>query len=37
MHFKLLIALVQDDKTDAMMQAARQAGATGCTIIGQAR
>lgn len=37
MHFKLLIALVEDDKTDAVMTAAREAGATGCTVITQAR
>lgn len=37
MHFKLLIALVQDDKTDVIMKAAREAGATGCTVINQAR
>lgn len=37
MHFKLLIALVEDDKTDAVLQAAREAGATGATVINQAR
>jgi nitrogen regulatory protein PII len=37
MHFKLLIALVEDTKSDAVMDAARRAGATGCTIINQAR
>lgn len=37
MHFKLLIALVEDSKSDAVMDAARQAGATGCTVINQAR
>jgi hypothetical protein len=37
MHFKLLIAFVDDDKTTAVMQAAREAGATGATIIGSAR
>jgi nitrogen regulatory protein PII len=37
MHFKLLIALVEDDKTDVIMEAAREAGATGCTVINQAR
>jgi len=37
MHFKLLIALVEDHKTDAVMDAARQAGATGATVISQAR
>lgn len=37
MHFKLIISLVEDDKTDAVMDAAREAGATGATIISNAR
>ncbi|HEX9803626.1 MAG TPA: P-II family nitrogen regulator [Gammaproteobacteria bacterium] len=37
MHFKLLIALVEDDKTDKVLDAARQAGATGATVLNQAR
>lgn len=37
MQFKLLIAFLDDDKTKAVMQAAREAGATGATIIGNAR
>lgn len=37
MHFKLIIAFVEDDKTDAVLDAARKAGATGATIINQAR
>lgn len=37
MHFKLLIALVEDDKTGAVLKAAREAGATGATVISQAR
>jgi nitrogen regulatory protein PII len=37
MHFKLLIALVNEDKTNAVMQAAREAGATGATVITNAR
>ena len=37
MHFKLIIALVEDDKTDAVLDAAREAGATGATVINQAR
>jgi nitrogen regulatory protein PII len=37
MHFKLLIALVEDHKTDPIMDAARKAGATGCTVLNQAR
>jgi hypothetical protein len=37
MHFKLLIAFVEDSKTDKVMDAAREAGATGATIINNAR
>ena len=37
MHFKLIIAFVEDTKTDAVMDAAREAGATGCTVITNAR
>lgn len=37
MHFKLLIALVEDNKTDEVMKAAREAGATGATVLNQAR
>ncbi len=37
MHFKLIIALVQDDKTNMVLDAAREAGATGATVINQAR
>ena len=37
MHFKLIIALVEDHKTDIVMAAAREAGATGATVINQAR
>ncbi|MEN8205193.1 MAG: P-II family nitrogen regulator [Pseudomonadota bacterium] len=37
MHFKLIIALVEDDKTDIIMDAARKAGATGATILNQVR
>jgi len=37
MHFKLLIALVEDDKTNAILDAARTAGATGATVLNQAR
>jgi len=37
MHFKLIIAFVEDSKTDAVMDAAREAGATGCTVISNAR
>ncbi|MBT3346967.1 MAG: P-II family nitrogen regulator [Thiotrichales bacterium] len=37
MHFKLLIALIEEDKTDEVLHAARKAGATGATVINHAR
>ncbi|BBB22310.1 nitrogen regulatory protein PII [Abyssogena phaseoliformis symbiont OG214] len=37
MHFKLIIAFVDSDKTDKILEAARTKGATGSTIISQAR
>ena len=37
MHFKLILAFVEDAKTDDVMHAAREAGATGCTVISNAR
>ena len=37
MHFKLIIVLVEDDKSDAVLDAAREAGATGATVLNQAR
>ncbi len=37
MHFKLLVAFVEDNKTEAVLDAARQAGATGATVINNAR
>lgn len=37
MHFKLIIVFVEDSKTDVVMQAARECGATGCTVINNAR
>ena len=37
MRFKLIIAFVEDSTTDAIMNAAREAGATGCTVINNAR
>jgi nitrogen regulatory protein PII len=37
MHFKLIIAFVEDSKTDDVMNAARESGATGCTVITNAR
>lgn len=37
MHFKLLVVFVEDEKTDDVMKAARDAGATGATVINNAR
>ncbi|GAB3527605.1 MULTISPECIES: P-II family nitrogen regulator [Photobacterium] len=37
MRFKLLVAFVEDTKTDAVLDAAREAGATGATVINNAR
>ncbi|WP_413110761.1 P-II family nitrogen regulator [Thaumasiovibrio sp. DFM-14] len=37
MRFKLIIAFVDDAKTDAVLDAARHAGATGATVINNAR
>jgi len=37
MKFKLIIASVPDEATDAIADAARREGATGCTIITNAR
>jgi hypothetical protein len=37
MRFKLLVALVDDHLTGRVMDAAREAGATGCTVITNAR
>ena len=37
MHFKLILVFVEDDKTEDVMAAAREAGATGATIINNAR
>ena len=37
MHFKLLLAFTDDTKTNAVMKAARDAGATGATVITNAR
>lgn len=33
MKFKLIVAIVGDDTTDAIIETARQCGATGCTVI----
>ena len=37
MHFKMIVVFVEDEKTDAVMDAAREAGATGATVIHNAR
>jgi len=37
MHFKLIIALVDSTKTEDIMKAARESGATGATVVGDAR
>ena len=37
MKFKLIIAMVRDEKTDTVIETARGHGATGCTVITNAR
>lgn len=37
MHFKMIIVFVEDKKTDAVLDTARENGATGATIIHNAR
>ena len=37
MHFKLIIAMVEDQHTDEILAAAREEGATGATVLNQAR
>lgn len=37
MHFKMIIVFTDDNVTDAVMDAARKAGATGATVINNAR
>ena len=37
MHFKLIIAFLNEDKTEKVLTAARKAGATGATVINHAR
>ena len=37
MKFKLIMAFIENDRTDAVMRAARDAGATGCTVVTSAR
>lgn len=37
MKFKVIIALVTDDRTDRIISVARKEGATGCTVVTNAR
>jgi len=37
MHFKLIVAFVDNAKTGTVMDAARDSGATGATVVGDAR
>lgn len=37
MHFKMIVVFIEDSATDAVIEAARKAGATGATIINNAR
>ena len=37
MHFKLIIIMSEDKRTQDVLHAARDAGATGCTVLNQAR
>ena len=37
MHFKLILVLVDDTHTSTVLDAAREAGATGATVIHTAR
>ena len=37
MHFKLIIIMAEDERTQSIINAAREAGATGCTVLNQAR
>lgn len=37
MRMKLIVALVDEDRVDAVVEAARAGGATGATVIGRAR
>jgi len=37
MHFKMITVFIEDNYTDAVMDAARKAGATGATVINNAR
>ncbi len=37
MKFKLIVVMVTDEKTNLIIETAREAGATGCTVISSAR
>ncbi|MGR9072587.1 MAG: P-II family nitrogen regulator [Gammaproteobacteria bacterium] len=37
MHFKLIIAFVEDNKTDIVLETARKYGAKGATVVNNAR
>ncbi len=37
MHFKLIIIMAEDKRTQDILEAARKAGTTGCTVLNQAR
>jgi nitrogen regulatory protein PII len=37
MHFKLIVVMVEDKQTTDVLNAAREAGATGATVLDQAR
>ncbi len=37
MHFKLIVVMVEDQHTDEILTAAREEGATGATVLNQAR
>ncbi len=37
MHFKLIVVMVEDHHTNEILAASRQAGATGATVLNQAR
>ena len=37
MHFKLIIIMAEDERTQSILDAARDAGVTGCTVLNQAR
>lgn len=37
MHFKLIIAFIEDNKTDIVLETARKYGAKGATVVNNAR